>query len=232
MMGELREEVIGETLDAPIGKILDTDVAANRLLKKLLTSRSFMRPIATFIRHNTDSAIAVQNTVLAKASKKKPVTDTKHITILWKHHQAGRTQPARNAAQQVLLTLTIVMWSVMTGKLNDSLNRQNRQRKSTTCSENWNRMTSCFQCISDMTATVKHGPRRWRMIHQVSVMGKPATIERKFYRSSALSMIGEPLDYRTCGLADESSSSDSEVARSVSKWTDRLQAQMKLQTFD
>lgn len=46
----LRKAVLCEMLDAYIAKFIDTDAAADRLWKKLLTSSSFMVPIATFVR--------------------------------------------------------------------------------------------------------------------------------------------------------------------------------------
>lgn len=53
-----RKDVICKTLNAHIAKPLDTDVAADMLPKKLVTSSSFMPPIATFGRRKTDSIIA------------------------------------------------------------------------------------------------------------------------------------------------------------------------------
>lgn len=45
-------------------------------------------------------------------------------------------------------------------------------------------------------------------------------------------MNGEEFDYRTCIITDKSSCYNYEVARSVVKFAERLQVQMKLQIFD
>lgn len=50
MLYLLRKDVMGETLEAHISKSFDTYAAADRLLKKDLTSSSFMALIATFVR--------------------------------------------------------------------------------------------------------------------------------------------------------------------------------------
>lgn len=48
MLELLYEDVICDTLDAFIAKFFDTDEASDRLSKQLLTSSSFMTPIAKF----------------------------------------------------------------------------------------------------------------------------------------------------------------------------------------
>lgn len=73
MLDQLRQYVIGETVDVHIARFFDTDATAVRFLKDLLTSSSFMVPFVTFVRRKTDLAVAGQNTVVAKVSKKKPV---------------------------------------------------------------------------------------------------------------------------------------------------------------
>lgn len=50
MLDSLCEKVIGETLNAHIGKLFDRYEAAEGRSKKLLTSTSFIAPIATFLR--------------------------------------------------------------------------------------------------------------------------------------------------------------------------------------
>lgn len=48
MPDPLRKDVTGETLDAHLAKLFDTDASADRLSRDLLTSSSFMALIATF----------------------------------------------------------------------------------------------------------------------------------------------------------------------------------------
>lgn len=74
LLDSLREEVIAETLEPHVRKYFDNDAAADRLSKKLLTSRAFVVPIATLVRHRTDSAIACQNTVIGRESKDEPLS--------------------------------------------------------------------------------------------------------------------------------------------------------------
>lgn len=51
----VRRDVIGERLDAHIAMLLDTHAAAEGVCKRLLASRSFMAPIATFHESKMDS---------------------------------------------------------------------------------------------------------------------------------------------------------------------------------
>lgn len=69
MLDLLRKDVIGEKLDRHIAKFFDTEAATDGLSKKLMTSSSFMAPIATFVSRRPDSAIADMGTAAAKASK-------------------------------------------------------------------------------------------------------------------------------------------------------------------
>lgn len=50
MLDLLRQDVIWKTSDANIERLLDTDDACNRLADTLLTWRTFISPIATFMR--------------------------------------------------------------------------------------------------------------------------------------------------------------------------------------
>lgn len=52
----LRKHVIEDTLDPHIAKIFDTKPVVDRLSKKLWISSTSMVPIATFIRHQTESS--------------------------------------------------------------------------------------------------------------------------------------------------------------------------------
>lgn len=68
MLDRLRNSVIGETLDTHIAIFFDTDAGTDRLSKELLASSSFITPMATFIRLETNNSIADQNTVMAMTS--------------------------------------------------------------------------------------------------------------------------------------------------------------------
>lgn len=57
MLDLLHKEVIRESLDAHKEKLFDTNVAANRLSQRLLISKSFMAPIATFLRRKSDTTM-------------------------------------------------------------------------------------------------------------------------------------------------------------------------------
>lgn len=54
MLDVLRQDLIGETLDAYKAKFSNTDEAAEGFRKILLTCSSFMRPIDTFVGHKTN----------------------------------------------------------------------------------------------------------------------------------------------------------------------------------
>lgn len=72
MLDLLRKDVIEETMDAHIAKVLNTYAAADEISEKLLTSSSFIAPITTFVPYKTNLFIVDQNTVFAKASQRKP----------------------------------------------------------------------------------------------------------------------------------------------------------------
>lgn len=56
-MGLARMEVVADTLDAHIAQYFNTDVATDKLSKRLLTSSAFMAQIATCLRHIMDTAM-------------------------------------------------------------------------------------------------------------------------------------------------------------------------------
>lgn len=58
MLDLLCKGVIGEKMDTCIAKFLGTDAAAKWFSRTLLTSSSFMAPIATFLRSKTDTVRA------------------------------------------------------------------------------------------------------------------------------------------------------------------------------
>lgn len=69
MLELLGKNVIGERLDAHTAKCLERNEAAKGLWKKLLTSKYFMSPIATFARRAPDSALEHKNCSTAVAPK-------------------------------------------------------------------------------------------------------------------------------------------------------------------
>lgn len=66
----LREYIIGQPLDAHIAKYFGTDEAANGLRKRLLTSASFMPPIATSVRCELDTEMEEMKDSTAVAPKR------------------------------------------------------------------------------------------------------------------------------------------------------------------
>lgn len=72
-----RKKVISQSMDCVIPKLFHTNTAADRLLKRLLTSISLLAPIATLVRRRTDSAFTDRSSVAPKAPKKelKEATD-------------------------------------------------------------------------------------------------------------------------------------------------------------
>lgn len=64
----LREEVIGKTLDVHPAKPFDANGSNDKLFKNILTLRTFMERIATFVHRETYSATANQNSEVAKTS--------------------------------------------------------------------------------------------------------------------------------------------------------------------
>lgn len=73
MLDLFRNDFIGEKFEAHVAKAFDTEAAADRLLNKVLTSGSFIKPIATVVRRKRDSAIAKKETVASKASKREQI---------------------------------------------------------------------------------------------------------------------------------------------------------------
>lgn len=73
MLHLLRKNVIGETVHAYVSKVFAPDAAADKFLKHLQTSSSFMAPTATFAQRKTHTSIVNKNTLFAKASKIEPV---------------------------------------------------------------------------------------------------------------------------------------------------------------
>lgn len=63
----LREDVIGETLNAHIAELFDMDAATNRVFEKILMWSSFIAPITMFVQRKTETTIADKDTVFAKA---------------------------------------------------------------------------------------------------------------------------------------------------------------------
>lgn len=55
MLDLLRKDIIRETLEAHKAEFINTDTVANGLWKKLIASSSLMQPIATFVRHKSDT---------------------------------------------------------------------------------------------------------------------------------------------------------------------------------
>lgn len=56
----LREEFTGDILDTQNAMYLNTNAAANSLLKKLLASTSFLAPVGKFVRQKTDSPLQIR----------------------------------------------------------------------------------------------------------------------------------------------------------------------------
>lgn len=73
VMERLSRDTIGETWNAHIAKPFNTFAAADRLSRRVPTSRWFMAMVTMFLPRRMDSAIADLNTVLTKTSKKDPV---------------------------------------------------------------------------------------------------------------------------------------------------------------
>lgn len=69
----LLKDVTSETLVAHLANLFDTYASTKRLWKKLLTPRSLIAPTTMFVHSKTYYAIADQNIVLGKVSKKEPV---------------------------------------------------------------------------------------------------------------------------------------------------------------
>lgn len=57
MLDLLRKDVIGKNFDAHIAKLFETNEPGEELLKRLLTSTSFITRTATFVRPNTNTAM-------------------------------------------------------------------------------------------------------------------------------------------------------------------------------
>lgn len=57
MLDLLRKDGILDTLDARIAELFDTNAAVNRFSHRVLTSNTFMAPIATFVRRKADKAM-------------------------------------------------------------------------------------------------------------------------------------------------------------------------------
>lgn len=70
MLALLRKKVVRDTLNADIVNYCNTDVAANKLSKRLMTSSSFMTPITTFVRQKMDTAMESKNHNTALESKR------------------------------------------------------------------------------------------------------------------------------------------------------------------
>lgn len=69
MLEMLRKEVIVKTLDAHIAKIFDTNAAAGRVSKRLLTSSSFMARVATLAQRITDTKMDAKKYSLSNSSR-------------------------------------------------------------------------------------------------------------------------------------------------------------------
>lgn len=57
MLDLIRRDVVEETLDAHISRILDPQMATEKLLKKLLTPNSIMAPFPTFVKRKTKTGM-------------------------------------------------------------------------------------------------------------------------------------------------------------------------------
>lgn len=97
MLRLMRKNFLVETLDTHIAKVSSTDATGHRLSKELLTSCSPIAPIATFVGLKTDSAIADQNTGVAKETKKEKEAATgaqgKNIKAPSTHSNSGNDEP-------------------------------------------------------------------------------------------------------------------------------------------
>lgn len=88
ILGLLHKDVIGDTLNAHKARLLDINESADGPSKKLLTPCSFMTTITKFCQGEINTAIAEQNLVFAKASKKETGPFQNYKAILSKIHQA------------------------------------------------------------------------------------------------------------------------------------------------
>lgn len=78
MLDLLAKEHNEETLDAHIANFGDTGEASDRLSTRRLTSKTFMEPIATLMRRETDVAVEGKNYSMAFVLK-----NTIHITEMY-----------------------------------------------------------------------------------------------------------------------------------------------------
>lgn len=90
----LHKEVIAETLEAHIWKLLNTDADPDQLSSKLLTLKSFMSPIGTFVRRRTEFIIWTV-VVHLRLGLKNTWQSWEHMVTLSKDHQADHTWEAR-----------------------------------------------------------------------------------------------------------------------------------------
>lgn len=73
MLELLCKDFIINTLDAHNARTFNTEAAAYCLSEKLLTSHSYIAPIAASVRREAEPFIADQNAVIPQASKKENV---------------------------------------------------------------------------------------------------------------------------------------------------------------
>lgn len=109
----LRKEVIGETLDAHIGKWFNTDAAAEHresLLRKLVAISLFMAPIETFVMHKKDIAMGEKKwsvlflpiepmNILNTVNYDSESPPSRYDSKLKKYPVTSRLKPARTCPQ-------------------------------------------------------------------------------------------------------------------------------------
>lgn len=195
----LRKDVIEETQDAYRAKLFKNDAVADRLSKKLLSSSSLTAPIATIVRRRTDTTIADQNAVFAKASKKDPWQPRNHLAVLSKNCKANRTPGARSPTVAGIADVyrRARIQCVKNATLREIRTLRNCRTENTTSRQCRNEMMRYYRLTSNTTSTVVYEIPGRKVIHPLTALEKLAASPRKIYRSSALSMIGSGKRYIT-----------------------------------
>lgn len=124
MLDSWRRDVVGETLDAHIAKILDMDPAPDSLTKKFRTSSSFMAPIGTFCTTQNQYSPSGQEWSIRKSSKDE--NRGSHGSTWQYHSRAAKRFRLRERETTSLEVLQISIKTVTrngeTATLNDNLN--------------------------------------------------------------------------------------------------------------
>lgn len=229
-----RNEVIRKTLHAHAASVLQAGEAHESLSKIMLTSSSFMVPIAIFVRRKKDTAMK-KNRILWPGQRTRSMLK-RRIATLMKHCGAVQTLPndkpphlksltrqsnrhnskGENKDDKLLLDASRPSEDKYNSHFGSeaedeycSTNKvyahRSRARHSQTESESWN-----------------HGNERIRRRCE-----KEMSVIHTVY-----GFFCKALDYRTYHLTDYLPFYDSEVSWTITKWAKPLYAQIKLQLLD